>query len=249
MNDADNPVLHAIESRQSIRAFRQTPVAPELLQRILHAASYAPSGSNIQPWKVHVLTGSARDQLSTALLKAFDEGEPDRREYQYYPVEWRAPYLERRRETGWGLYRTLGIAKGDREASKRQHRRNFELFDAPVVMLFTIDSDMGTGSWLDYGMFLQSIMVAARGLGLHTCPQAALANYPDIVKHHLGIPDDQTVVCGMSLGYANEDDVVNTFRPARMALDEFVTFHGDPSRPETMRDEAAEAAPSQAQEP
>lgn len=229
MNDTHNPALQAIESRQSIRAFRKTPVAPELVQRILRAASYAPSGSNIQPWKVHVLSGSARDRLSAALLKAFDEGESERREYQYYPVEWRSPYLERRRETGWGLYRTLGIAKGDREASKRQHRRNFELFDAPVALLFTIDSDMGTGtgSWLDFGMFLQSVMVAARGLGLHTCPQAALASYPDIVKRQLGIPDDQTVVCGMSLGYANEDDIVNTFRPARMKLHEFVTFHGE----------------------
>jgi len=140
-------------------------------------------------------------------------------------VKWRSPYLDRRRATGWGLYGTLGIGKGDREASARQHARNYEFFGAPVVLIFTIDRDLETGSWLDYGMFLQNIMIAARACGLHTCPQAALANYPGIVKQHLGINDDKIIVCGMSIGYEDASAAVNRFQPERMAVSEFVTHH------------------------
>src|SRR5690606_34012585 len=150
------------------------PVDRSLIDELLVIAGTAPSGSNIQPWHVHVVTGRARDRLSADLLAAHQRKESEHREYQYYPVNWRSPYIERRRETGWGLYGTLNIVKGDREATARQHGRNFEFFDAPVVLVFTLDNDLETGSWLDYGMFLQNIMIAARGYGLHTCPQAAL---------------------------------------------------------------------------
>ncbi|NYT37836.1 nitroreductase [Allopusillimonas soli] len=219
-------VTRAITSRRSVRGFLPRPVEHAVLCEILRAAAHAPSGSNIQPWKVHVVQGEVRDRLSRALLQAHEEGRPAQREYQYYPVSWREPYLARRRETGWGLYSMLGIKKGDREASAVQHGRNYVFFDAPVVLLFTIDDDLEKGSWLDYGMFLQSIMVAARGHGLHTCPQAALANYPDIVKEILGIAQDQTIVCGISMGYEDPDCVANRYRPDRIGLDEFVTFHG-----------------------
>ncbi|WP_459615056.1 nitroreductase [Bordetella sp. 2513F-2] len=225
MSDASQAVEHAITSRCSVRGFLPDPVAPATIRRILAAAARAPSGSNIQPWKVHVLTGAARDALSRALLAAHERGEPERREYQYYPVNWRSPYLERRRETGWGLYSLLGIAKGDRAASARQHGQNYVFFGAPCVLIFTIDADLGQGSWLDYGMFLQNIMVMARGCGLDTCAQAALANYPDIVRRQLGIPGDQVVVCGISLGYRDPAAPANRYRTRRIPVDEFATFH------------------------
>lgn len=225
MKDAASAVENAVVSRQSIRGFLPTPVPTALIRRILEAAARAPSGSNIQPWKVHVVTGARRDALSQALRQAHTRHEPERREYQYYPTEWRSPYLERRRETGWGLYSLLGIKKGDREASTRQHARNFAFFDAPCVLLFTIDNDMDKGSWLDYGMFLQNIMILARGFGLDTCPQAALSNYPDIVKTQLNIPAHQIVICGMSLGYQNPDAPANQFRTTREPVDAFAVFH------------------------
>ncbi|RTZ41587.1 nitroreductase [Candidimonas sp. SYP-B2681] len=218
-------VFEAITSRRSVRGFLPEPVSDELISKILSAASYAPSGSNIQPWKVHVVTGAKRDELSRLLLDAFERKLPESREYDYYPVQWRSPYIDRRRETGWGLYEILGIKKGDREASSQQHGRNYQFFGAPVVLIFTIDKDLEQGSWLDYGMFLQSIMIAARGCGLHTCPQAALANYPDIVKSTLGIGNDQTVVCGISMGYEDTTCVANQFRPERIPLEDFVIFH------------------------
>ncbi|NYT62583.1 nitroreductase [Alcaligenaceae bacterium] len=224
MNEFDI-VSKAITSRRSVRGFLPDPIDISLINQILSAASFAPSGSNIQPWKVHVVMGEKRDELSQQLLEAFSNQLPETREYQYYPVEWRSPYIERRRETGWGLYRTMGIQKGDRVASAQQHGRNFAFFDAPVVLIFTIDNYLQQGSWLDYGMFLQSIMVSARGLGLHTCPQAALANYAAIVKNHLGIADDQTVICGISMGYEDTSCVANQYRPDRMELNDFVTVH------------------------
>lgn len=220
-------VKDAITSRRSIRAFLPTPVDPALLDEVIRIAGMAPSGSNVQPWKVHVVSGQVRDRLAADLLAAHQAQEPDAREYQYYPVKWRSPYIERRRATGWGLYGLLNIQKGDREAMAKQHGRNFELFGAPVVLMFTIDRDLEMGSWLDYGMFLQNIMIAARGCGLHTCPQAALANYPHIIRRHLGIGEDQIIVCGISIGYADPDDPVNEFQPDRMPLEEFVTYHRD----------------------
>ncbi|OZI15832.1 nitroreductase [Bordetella genomosp. 7] len=227
MSDTSHIVEQAIVSRQSVRGFLPKPVPQALIRRILQAAARAPSGSNIQPWKVHVVTGATRDALSRALLQTHERGERERREYQYYPVNWRSPYLDRRRETGWGLYSLLGIQKGDREASARQHGRNYEFFGAPCVLLFTIDNDLDKGSWLDYGMFLQNIMIMARGCGLDTCPQAALANYPDIVKQHLRIPDNQIVACGIAIGYQDPDEPANQYRTTRVPVDEFAVFHGD----------------------
>jgi len=220
-------VKAAITSRRSIRAFLPTPIAPELIDELMLIARTAPSGSNMQPWKVHVVSGAARDRLASALLAAHEANQPGAREYQYYPKEWRNPYLDRRRATGWGLYGLLGIPKGDREATARQLGRNYEFFGAPVALIFTLDRDLETGSWLDYGMFMQTIMVAARGCGLHTCPQAALSNYPDIVKQHLGIGDDQIIMCGISIGYADTSDPVNEFQPDRIPLEAFVTHHTD----------------------
>jgi nitroreductase len=218
-------VEQCITSRKSVRGFLPRAVPMELIERLLAIAAFAPSGSNIQPWKVHVVTGECRDRLSAALLEAYHSSTPEQREYDYYPTTWRSPYIERRRATGWGLYGTLGIEKGDKQAMSRQLGKNYEFFGAPCVLFFTIDDDLGKGSWLDYGTFLQSFMIAATSHGLGTCPQAALANYPDLVKRHLDIPANQVVICGISVGYEDADEVANQFRPDRIDISDFVTLH------------------------
>jgi nitroreductase len=225
MTQASAIVEDAIVSRQSIRSFLPKPVPQALIRHILEVAARAPSGSNIQPWHVHVVTGKRRDALSQALVAAHDSKEPERSEYQYYPPQWRSPYVDRRRETGWGLYQLLGIAKGDREGSAKQNAKNYAFFDAPCVLFFTIDNDLDKGTWLDYGMFLQNIMIMARACGLDTCPQASLANYPDIIKKHLGIDDQQIVMCGISMGYQDPTALVNKYRTTRVPIDTFTHFH------------------------
>ncbi|MFZ6764911.1 nitroreductase [Pseudoroseomonas sp. WGS1072] len=215
----------AITGRRSIRGFLPRPVPTEVLRRILAVASRAPSGSNIQPWKLHAVTGAALARLTAAMGAAHAAGEASRREYEYYPVTWRSPYLERRRKLGWQLYELTGVKRGDHEAGARQVGRNFSFFGAPVGLVFTIDADMEQGSWLDYGMFLQNLMIAARAHGLETCPQAAIANYPDILRRELGIPESEIVVCGMALGFEDPAEPANRLRSEREPVDGFVTFH------------------------
>lgn len=222
-----NPVLKTMIERKSIRQFLPKPVALDDIKAILEASGRAPSGSNIQPWQVHVVTGKKRDELAAALVQAFNNKIPEQREYNYYPQNWRDPYLARRRENGWGLYNTLGITKGDTAAMKTQHAQNYEFFGAPVVLFIILDEDMEQGSWLDCGMFIQNVMIAAQALGLRTCPQAALVNYPNIVREQLGIPMDKKIVCGIALGYEDESHIVNTFQATRIDVDEFTTFHLD----------------------
>ena len=216
-------VEQAIVGRQSIRLLPR-PVAPELIAQILETASRAPSGNNTQPWKVFVLVGDVKAEISRELHERHQSGDEGSWEYRYYSKSWREPYLGRRRKTGWGLYGLLGITKGDRDATRRQHGRNFLFFDAPVGLIFTIDRDMEIGSWLDCGMFLQSIMVAAREHGLETCPQAAFAQYHAMLQQRLAIPPEQMVICGMALGYADPEAKVNTFRTSRATLEDFVTW-------------------------
>ncbi len=218
-------VGYAITSRRSVRGFLPTPVAPDTVRALLAIAARAPSGSNIQPWRVHVLTGAALQRVGGALTALFDAGAPEAREYQYYPRAWRAPYLERRRAVGWSLYELAGVRRGDRVGGQKQRARNFVFFDAPVALVFTIDGDLEQGSWLDYGMFLQSVMVAARGFGLDTCPQAAIADYPAALRDALAIPADQTIVCGMALGHADPAEPTNALHAARAPVEDFTTFH------------------------
>ncbi|EFH12537.1 nitroreductase [Pseudoroseomonas cervicalis] len=222
MNQA---AIEAITSRRSIRAFLPRPVPRATLLAILDTAARAPSGSNIQPWKLHALTGAALARLCDRLSTAHAAGEAPRREYQYYPRQWRSPYLERRRAVGWRLYELAGVQRGDREGGLRQEGRNYRFFGAPVGLVFTIDRDMEQGSWLDYGMFLQSVMVAARAHGLDTCPQAAFANYPHLLRDELGIPEGEMVVCGMALGWADPEAAVNRLASEREPATAFTTFH------------------------
>jgi nitroreductase len=212
--------------RHAVRAFLPTPVPRALVAGMLAVASRAPSGTNLQPWRVHVLTGATRQCLVDAVCAAYDTGEPGHKaEYDYYPAEFFEPYLARRRKIGWGLYGLLGIARGDAERMKAQMRRNFEFFGAPVGLIFSIDRRMGRGSWLDYGMFLQNIMLAARARGLDTCPQVAWLDYHRIVADILGFGAQEQLVCGMALGHADPAAIENSLATERAALAEFVVFH------------------------
>ena len=229
----DPAAIHAVDaaitSRRAIRAFLPTPVAKETIVEILRVATRAPSGTNTQPWKVHVLTGAAKEKLSAAIKAAYDdpaERAAHREEYDYYPTEWRSPYIDRRRKIGWDLYGLLGIAKTDRARMHAQHGRNYAFFDAPVGLIFTIDRVMKQGSWLDYGMFLQNVMLAARARGLDTCPQAAFTQVHRIIAQQLGLGADEMVVCGMSLGFADPAAIENTLVTERDPVEAFARFHG-----------------------
>lgn len=224
-------VDQAITSRMSVRAFSPRAVPRQVLTQLLALASRAPSGTNTQPWKVYVLQGTSRDSLVAKVCAAHDalRANPElaaeyREEYDYYPETWVSPYLDRRRENGWGLYGLLGIGKGDKDKMHGQHQRNFRFFDAPVGLMFTMDRAMGRGSLLDYGMFLQSLMIAARAHGLHTCPQAAWNSFASIIKPHIGAGANEFLVCGMALGYADLSDRVNTFHTPRVVVNEFTTW-------------------------
>ena len=225
INNRAADVFEAARSRRSIRAYKPDPVSAGILREIVALGRHAPSGSNIQPWRVHVLTGATLNRLGNAIQQAFLADEPGHtRDYEYYTDPVYEPYLARRRLCGWGLYGTLGIGRGDREKSKAYRARNYDFFGAPVGLVYTIDRKLEIGSWLDYGMFLQTIMLAARARGLHTCSEAAIASYPDIVRRELGLTRDWTVICGMAMGYADPDAVINTFQPPRIELDEYATF-------------------------
>ncbi len=214
----------AIVGRKSVRAYLDKPVSREVLEKVLSVAARAPSGTNVQPWHVYVLQGARKAELSAELLRLHAANVPAEREYNYYPEQWREPYLARRRACGFGLYKTLGIAKGDAQRMRDQHALNWTFFGAPMGLMFSVDSDMEKGSWLDCGMFIQSVMLAACGAGLATCPQAAFAYQAPTVKRIVGIPAHQTLICGMAVGYEDTSAVVNSFVTEREPLQSFVTW-------------------------
>ncbi|CAN7563454.1 nitroreductase [Caballeronia sp. LjRoot31] len=220
-------VMQALMSRRSIRAFLPDVVDETTLRQIFDHARRAPSGSNTQPWKVYVLTGEARDALSRKILAVYNDPEADKlheEEFAYYPRKWTSPFIDRRRELGWSLYSLLGITREDKPRMKAQLGRNFEFFGAPVGVIFVTDRSMEQGSWLDYGMFLQSVMLMARAFGLDTCPQAAFNRYHRIIAEHLALPDNEIVVCGMSIGYADLSQPENALVSRREEVDDFVRF-------------------------
>jgi len=217
----------AIATRRSVRAFLPTPVPRATVERILAVASRAPSGTNTQPWRVYVLTGEPLRSLSRRLVAAYDDPEESARhseEYPYYPTEWVSPYIDRRRKIGWDLYGLLGIGKTDKARMHAQHRRNYEFFGAPVGLMFTIDRILRQGSWLDYGMFIEGVMVAARAHGLDTCPQAAFTPFHRIVTDEIGAPANEQLVCGMSLGWADPGAIENTLVTEREPVAGFASF-------------------------
>ena len=228
VEDTTRVVDATIAGRRSVRAFLPAPVPREVVTAILDVAARAPSGVNVQPWKVHVLTGDARRALSDAIMAEFDNpaaAAGHEADFNSYPDEWTAPYVERRRRVGWDLYGLLGIKKGDAERMHTQVRRNYDFFGAPVGLIFVIDRHMARGGILDYGMFMQTIMLAARARGLDTCPQAAFSTYHKVIRARLGIPPEQMVVCGMALGYADPHAVENTLLTVREPASAFTVFH------------------------
>lgn len=215
----------AIVSRRSIRRFLPKPVERATVERLLEVAARAPSGTNMQPWRVYVVTGEKMEHLSAALIDAHSNRPEDHeREFKYYPDTLPEPYKGRQREVGWALYDLLGITREDKGKMREQFARNYLFFDAPVGLIFTIDRVLEIGSWLDYGMFLQSVMIAARGEGLHTCPQAAFTKYHAVIREQLAIPGEQVVVCGMALGYADEAAPENRLVSSREPVSAFTTF-------------------------
>ena len=220
-------VDETIISRRSIRAFLPQAVAQDEISKILAVASRAPSGTNTQPWKVYVLTGKKLSQLSSQIIAAHNDPEVAKthiEEYSYYPVKWATPYIERRRKVGWDLYALLGLQRENKLGMHAQHGRNYNFFDAPVGLIFTIDRVMEKGSWLDYGMFLQNVMLAARARGLDTCPQAAFTQYHKIIAEVLQIPETEMFVCGMSLGYADPEKIENTLVTERESIVNLIKF-------------------------
>ncbi len=221
----------AIIQRHSVRAFLSRAVEPDTLQQILQVASRAPSGTNTQPWQVYVVTGAKRDAIvqsvcamqmqifaNPELAKAHSES------YDYYPQQWISPFIERRRENGWSLYGLLGIEKGDKAKMAAQHLRNYQFFDAPVGLFFCVNKIMGTGAKMDIAMFMQNLMIAAKARGLDTCPQAAWNHFQNIILQSLDAPDNLELVCGMALGYADPDAIVNQLQTPRETVADFATF-------------------------
>ena len=217
-------VSEALMQRKSTRGFLDKPVSKDKLHAVLNAARHAPSGANTQPWQVAVVSGDKKQELQKSVEDAFRDGIKPKMDYQYYPLDWKEPYKGRRIACGLQLYETMEIAKEDKQKRLDQWAANYRAFDAPVMLLFFMDKEMETGSFLDYGMFIQSIMLAAVEEGLATCPQAALGEYPQIVKKELGYPDDCILICGMSLGYEDVGARINSYRTPREEVETFTRF-------------------------
>lgn len=220
-------VDEAILSRRSVRAFLPDPVEEETLRHILSVASRAPSGTNMQPWKAYAVAGAVKQAITDDVLAGLaDRSMTWEQEYKYYPDQFRDPYLSRRRKVGWDMYGLVGIEKGDNEKMAAQMARNFTFFDAPAGIFFTIDKDLEMGSWLDHGMFLENVVLAVRGQDLHSCAQAAWCRFHPVLRKHLGIPEGETVVCGMAIGKADDSMPINTLITDRAPLEEWASFSG-----------------------
>ena len=217
-------VSEAIEQRKSVRAFLDKAVSREQVEAILNTARWAPSGVNTQPWQVFVLTGEKKAALQAQIVERFLSGAKGGMDYRYYQEQWEEPYITRRKECGIALYGALDIQREDKQRRMDQWIANYRAFDAPVMLFFTIDRRLETGSYMDYGMFLQSVMLAAMDHGLTTCPQAALGEYPDLVREFLGLDEGQVIVCGMALGYEDTTAPVNNYRSVRESVGSFTTF-------------------------
>ena len=218
-------VSEALKKRKSVRAYLDKTPTQKEIENLLNLAKHAPSGVNTQPWKVAVVRGESKKNLQEKLLKAFEDGTKQDMDYQYYPLEWKAPYSKRRAACGLQLYQSVAITREDKKRRLEQWAANFRAFDAPVMLFFYMDDVMQTGSFLDFGMFLQSLMLAATAEGFATCAQGALAEYSTIVKETLDIPKDTILLCGMALGYEDKEAAINSYRTPRVDIEEFVHFH------------------------
>ncbi len=217
-------VKEALQQRKSVRAYLDKPVEDEKIVAILDAARHAPSGVNTQPWQVAVVSGATKQRLQEKIEAEFRSGNKGKADYPYYPKEWGEPFSSRRKECGLLMYKTLGITREDKQRQMDQWAANYRAFDAPVMLLFFMDGRMQTGSYMDYGMFLQSVMLEAVEQGLATCPQASIADYPQIIREELGYPQDTILLAGMALGYEDRDALVNSYRTPREEVKSFTKF-------------------------
>ena len=217
-------VQKALQQRKSVRAFLNKEVEKVKINTILNAARHSPSGVNTQPWQVAVVMGETKQILQTKIEKSFRQGDKGKADYSYYPEKWVEPYNSRRIKCGLQMYKVLEIKREDKEKQLNQWASNYRAFDAPVMLLFFMDRHMNTGSYLDYGMFLQSIMLAAVEQDLATCPQASLADYSEIIKTTLEYAHDDILLCGMSLGYEDKKALVNSYRTPREEIDTFTRY-------------------------
>ncbi|WP_141693149.1 nitroreductase [Thioclava sp. SK-1] len=215
-----------LASRRSTRAFLSDPVPRADIERILRSARAAPSGANLQPGRFHVLTGDALRDLSAALVGAVDRGQPPVSQYSYFPDPMPADLKAKQRAAGYALYAALGVERRDVQGRRAQFRRNYEFFGAPVGIVVTIHAGMGKGCFMDLGMALMALMIAAQGLGYATCGIGALANYADVAHDHLGLAQPELIVCGLALGRADPQAPQNQFCTERDTLDRFATLRG-----------------------
>ena len=218
-------VLEAMHRRASTRAYLDKPVDRATIESILEAARWAPSGVNAQPWQVAVVVGETKRRVSEALLAERTAGHPEQPDYTYYPKQWNEPYKSRRMACGLALYSALGINRSDPGARLKSWNNNYHFFGAPVGLFFFLDRSLEKGSWVDMGMFIENVMLAALSFGLATCPQASLAEYPDIVRRLLNVPDSRALLCGMALGYPDTAAPVNNYRTAREPAAKFTVWH------------------------
>lgn len=218
-------VIDSLKKRKSVRAFLNKEVEKEKINTILESAISCPSGVNMQPFEVCVVSGDKKLQIENKMIEAFNNNQKEKMDYQYYPLEWIEPFKSRRKELGLLLYSTLGITKDDKEKQISQWKANYKAFGAPTVIYFFMDSSLEKGSYIDYGIFLQSIMLVSTQLGLATCPMASLAEFPSIVKNELNIPKDKILVCGIAIGYEDETAIINSFKSKRIKLEEFTKFY------------------------
>lgn len=217
-------VIQAMETRQSTRAFTEQEVARSDIELILNSAARAPSGVNSQPWRVAVVRGQTKQAISDALLAERQVGHSPNPDYAYYPDVWKEPYRSRRIECGKALYTALKIDKADKTRQMQAWENNYRFFGAPMALLFFVDREMNKGSWLDMGMYIENVMLAAVGSGLATCPQASIAEYPQVVRKILGIEEQYLLICGMALGYADQDHPVNQYRLSREPQECYTTW-------------------------
>ncbi len=218
-------VTDAILSRHSMRVFHDKPVPRELLEKMIDVSRYAASNGNVQPWKLYVTSGAARKRLSAAVIDAIKTGDAGPgAEYDVYPREFTPVYDQRRKKVGKDLYTLLQVPKGDAEGMQRQFLKNFDFFGAPTGMILTVERRMGNGQWIDCGIFLDNLMLMARELGLHTCPQAAFSRYQHVLRRELPIPADEIVICGLAVGYADSAEVPNNLVTDRAPIPDFTVF-------------------------
>ncbi len=218
-------ITKILKQRKSVRAFLNKEVEKQKIEIILEGLKQTPSGSNMQPWLVHIVSGKTKKLIDKKILEAFDKGEEAKMDYSYYPEIIPDLYQQRRRETGLQLYNSLNIQKEDKKRRKEQWRANYNAFGAPMIIYFFMDSKLTTGSYIDIGMAMQSTLILAQEQGLATCTMASLAEYPNIVREVLKIDSSKFLICGFALGYEDKNAKINSYRTPRLNIKQFSTFY------------------------